>query len=93
MRKLTWPGSKTKQIHRKLTKLAFELKGNAWKPFTYGQKAWAFHVATRFGVKLIMFGENGELEYGAVQRNMNMLLKKDLMSGNMNISNVPMLMI
>ena len=56
------------QIHRKLTKLAFELKGDAWEPFTYGQKAWAFHVATRFGVKLIMYGENGELEYGGSEK-------------------------
>lgn len=56
------------QIHRKLTKLAFELKGDAWEPFTYGQKAWAFHIATRFGVKLIMYGENGELEYGGSEK-------------------------
>ena len=56
------------QIHRKLTKLAFELKGDAWEPFTYGQKAWAFHVATKFGVKLIMYGENGELEYGGSEK-------------------------
>ena len=56
------------EIHRKLTKLAFELKGDAWEPFTYGQKAWAFHVATRFNVKLIMYGENGELEYGGSEK-------------------------
>tara|TARA_B100000315_G_scaffold233911_1_gene247478 strand:- start:1956 stop:3155 length:1200 start_codon:yes stop_codon:yes gene_type:complete len=56
------------QIHRKLTKLAFELKGDAWEPFAYGQKAWAFHIATRFGIKLIMYGENGELEYGGSEK-------------------------
>lgn len=51
-------------IHRKLAHLAFVLKGDAWEPFTFGQKAWAFHVACRFNVKLVFYGENGELEYG-----------------------------
>ena len=55
-------------IHRKLTRLAFELKGDAWEPFTYGQKAWAFHIAVRFGIRLIFFGENGELEYGGSEK-------------------------
>lgn len=52
------------QIHRKLSRLSFELIGDAWQPFTYGQKAWAFHIAEKFNVKLIFWGENGELEYG-----------------------------
>jgi N-acetyl sugar amidotransferase len=56
------------QIHRKLTRLAFELKGDAWEPFTYGQKAWAFHIAQRFNVKLIFYGENGEVEYGGSEK-------------------------
>lgn len=51
-------------LHRKLSRLTFELIGDAWQPFTYGQKAWAFHMAEKFGIKLIMYGENGELEYG-----------------------------
>ncbi len=51
-------------IHRKLAKLAFVLKGDAWEPFSYGQKAWAFHIASMFNIKLIFYGENGELEYG-----------------------------
>jgi hypothetical protein len=52
------------QLHRQLARTAFEAKGDAFEPFVYGQKAWAFHVAHRFGVQLIMYGENGELEYG-----------------------------
>lgn len=51
-------------IHRKLSRLAFELVGDAWQPFAYGQKAMAFHIAEKYGIKLIMYGENGELEYG-----------------------------
>lgn len=51
-------------IHRKLARLAFELKGDAWEPFTYGQKSWAYHIADKFNINLIFYGENGELEYG-----------------------------
>lgn len=51
-------------LHRQLARTAFEAKGDAWEPFAYGQKAWAYHVAHRHNVKLIMYGENGELEYG-----------------------------
>lgn len=52
------------KLHRKLSRVAFEKLGDAWEPFAYGQKAWAYHVAEKFGVKLIFYGENGELEYG-----------------------------
>ncbi|MDD5356393.1 MAG: N-acetyl sugar amidotransferase [Candidatus Omnitrophica bacterium] len=58
-------------LHRKLTRLAFELKGDAWEPFTYGQKAWAYNIAQKFGIKLIMYGENGELEYGGSDKYKN----------------------
>ncbi len=51
-------------MHRKLSKLAFISLGDAWQPFTYGQVAYAFHIALRFGIKLVFFGENGEAEYG-----------------------------
>ena len=57
-------GQPNGSIHRKLSKLCFELIGDMWQPFTYGQKSFAFHIAIKFGIKLIMYGENGELEYG-----------------------------
>lgn len=52
------------KLHRKLARLAFELHGDAWDPFAYGQKSYAFHVALKFNIKLIFYGENGEVEYG-----------------------------
>ena len=57
-------GQPNGKFHRKLSKLCFELIGDMWQPFTYGQKSWAFNIALKFGIKLIMYGENGELEYG-----------------------------
>lgn len=52
------------ELHRKLTRIAFELKGDAWEPFAFGQKAYAFNIAVKFGIPLIFYGENGEAEYG-----------------------------
>jgi N-acetyl sugar amidotransferase len=57
-------GQTNGNFHRKLSKLCFETLGDMWQPFTYGQKSWAFHMALKFNIKLIMYGENGELEYG-----------------------------
>jgi N-acetyl sugar amidotransferase len=61
-------GQPNRILHKKLSKLAFELVGDAWQPFTYGQKAWAWHIATRFGINLMFYGENGELEYGGTEK-------------------------
>ena len=52
------------ELHRKLSKLSLFALGDAWQPFTYGQICYAFHMALKFDIKLIFFGENGEAEYG-----------------------------
>lgn len=59
------------RLHRKLARVAFELKGDAWEPFAFGQKAYAFNVALKFGIPLIFYGENGEVEYGGSTKNKN----------------------
>lgn len=58
-------------LHRKLARLAFELHGDAWDPFAYGQKNYAFHVALRFNIPLIFYGESGEIEYGGSLKNVD----------------------
>jgi N-acetyl sugar amidotransferase len=58
-------------LHRRLSRAAFEVLGDAWEPFAYGQKAWAYHIAERFGIRLIFYGENGELEYGGSDKYKN----------------------
>lgn len=59
------------RLHRKLARLAFELLGDAWEPFAYGQKAYAFHIAVKFRVPLIFYGESGEIEYGGSIKNID----------------------
>jgi N-acetyl sugar amidotransferase len=57
-------GQPNGNLHRKLAKISFRAIGDPWQPFTYGQKTWAFHMAKKFGIKLMFYGENGEIEYG-----------------------------
>lgn len=65
---VAWPNG---LVHRKLARVAFELKGDAFEPFVYGQKSFAFHAALRFKIPLIFYGENGEVEYGGSMRNVD----------------------
>lgn len=51
-------------VHRKLTRLAFAEMGEPFQPFIYGQVSYPLQVAVRYGIPLIMDGENGEAEYG-----------------------------
>ena len=63
---VAWPNG---ILHRKLARVAFELKGDPWEPFAFGQKAFAFQMALRFKIPLIFYGENGEVEYGGSFKN------------------------
>lgn len=65
---LAWPNG---MHHRKLSRVAFELKGDPFEPFVYGQKAYAFHIACKFKIPLVFYGENGEVEYGGSFKNWN----------------------
>jgi len=56
-------------LHRKLTRLSMEEIGDPFVPFIYGQICFAFHIALKFDVKLVFFGENGEAEYGGDPKN------------------------
>jgi len=56
-------------LHRKLARLAFELVGDAFLPFIYGQKVYVFLMALKFKIPLIFYGESGELEYGGSFKN------------------------
>ena len=63
---LITPNGKT---HRKLSKLAFTELGDNFLPFVYGQLHIPLQVAVKYKIPLIMYGENGELEYGGSLKN------------------------
>jgi N-acetyl sugar amidotransferase len=62
-------GSVNGTIHRKLSQLAFLHMGDNFQPFIYGQTNFPLRVAVQYGVSLIMYGENGEVEYGGDMKN------------------------
>ncbi|MBF0117350.1 MAG: N-acetyl sugar amidotransferase [Desulfobacterales bacterium] len=58
-------------IHRKLTRLFFEKIGDPFQPFIFGQKSFPVKIAVKYNIPLIMYGENGEVEYGGDRKNEN----------------------
>ena len=62
-------GTPTGDVHRKLTKIAFDILGDPFQPFIYGQTNFPLQTAVRYKIPLIMYGENGEVEYGGDMTN------------------------
>lgn len=56
-------------VTRKLTQLAFKHMGDPFQPFIYGQANFPMKMAIQHDVALIMYGENGEVEYGGDMKN------------------------
>ena len=50
-------------IHRKLARLSLEEFGDAFHVFVLGQAFFPIHMALKFGINLVFYGENGEVEY------------------------------
>ena len=63
---LCWPNG---EVHRKLSRIAFAEVGDNFLPFIFGQMSYPFHIAEKFGIKLVFYGENGEAEYGGSTKN------------------------
>lgn len=62
-------GTPNPKVTRKLTKLAFQHMGDPFQPFIYGQTNFPMKMAIQHNVSLIMYGENGEVEYGGSMKN------------------------
>lgn len=56
-------------VHRKLTKLSFEILGEPFQPFAYGQINFPLQIAAKYKIPLVMYGENAEVEYGGNMKN------------------------
>jgi len=61
---LTIAGYGNGRVHRKLARLAFEEVGDNFLPFTWGQHSFVYHMALRYEIPLVFFGELAEAEYG-----------------------------
>lgn len=56
-------------ITRRLTNLSTLHLGDPFQPFIYGQTNYPLHQAVQNDIQLIMYGENGEVEYGGDMTN------------------------
>tara|TARA_B100000795_G_scaffold270066_1_gene262427 strand:+ start:8873 stop:10078 length:1206 start_codon:yes stop_codon:yes gene_type:complete len=66
--KLITPNGK---IYKLFAKLCFAYIGDHEEIFDHGQMSGPVQEALRHGVKLVMYGENGELEYGGDMNTIN----------------------
>ena len=62
-------GTSNPEITKKLTYLSFRELGDPFQPFIYGQANFPLFMAIAYDVKLIMYGENGQVEYGGDMKN------------------------
>jgi N-acetyl sugar amidotransferase len=62
-------GTPNPVVTRKLAHLSFKYIGDPFQPFIYGQTNFPLQISTKFNIPLIMYGENGEVEYGGDMKN------------------------
>jgi N-acetyl sugar amidotransferase len=62
-------GTPDGQVTRKLVKLSCQHVGDPFQPFIYGQTNFPLQIAVNYDIPLIMYGENGEVEYGGDMKN------------------------
>ncbi len=68
------------KLHREMTRNAFHNLLHPFQPFIVGQRIIGPAMAKKFGVKLVMYGEN-QAEYGnAIEDNINPLMNMDFFS-------------
>ena len=65
-------GTANGAVHRTLSKLTFEILGDPFQPFIYGQVAFPFRTSVNYNIPLVFYGENGEAEYGGSTKNEEM---------------------
>jgi N-acetyl sugar amidotransferase len=67
-------------LHKEMTKNAFHNLLHPFQPFIVGQRIIGPAMAKKFGVKLVMYGEN-QAEYGnSIEENINPIMNMDFFS-------------
>ncbi len=60
------------RVYRKLTKKGFVEFGDPFLPFIFGQMAAPVRIAINYGIKLVVYGEDPEIEYGGSIKTKNL---------------------
>jgi len=67
-----------RHIHGKLSRLGFELYGDTFEPWHCGMKAFPLHMAIKYKIPLIFYGEKTGVEYGGMTRGKESPLEIDV---------------
>lgn len=62
-------GTANPSVNRKMAKLTFIHMGENFQSFVFGQTNFPLKIAVQNNIQLIMYGENGEVEYGGDMKN------------------------
>jgi N-acetyl sugar amidotransferase len=62
-------GTPNGKVTRQITNLAFKHLGDPFQPFIYGQANFPLQISVKYQIPLVMYGENGEVEYGGDMKN------------------------
>lgn len=81
--------SPNQKVKRLLTRLSFELMGDPFQPFIYGQTNFPLKISVQYGIPLIMYGENGEVEYGGDMKNADSPTREITDHNKHYFSNIP----
>lgn len=81
--------SPNQKIKRLLTKLSFEIMGDPFQPFIYGQTNFPLKISVKYNIPLIMYGENGEVEYGGDMKNADSPTREITDHNKHYFSNIP----
>ena len=66
-----WIFTPDRELQRRISLLGLIYLGNHFEAFGRGQMSYPLHVAIQNNIKLVMAGENGEIEYGGTHKNKN----------------------
>lgn len=80
--------SPNRNVHRLLTKLAFENLLHPFQPFIIGQKQVAPKIANQYGISLIFYGDNPAEHGNNIEENFNPKMKREFYSGEKNLENL-----
>jgi N-acetyl sugar amidotransferase len=57
-------GTPNGEINKKLSRITFEEFGDNFLPFIYGQVNFPLQIAAKYKIPLVLWGEDGDVEYG-----------------------------
>ena len=82
-------GTADPNLTKRLATLSFIHLGDPFQPFIYGQTNFPIQMALKYNIQLVMYGENGEVEYGGDMTDAGSPIRKFQDSNKIYFSGLP----